>query len=128
MGTPESRVPVRLGGIEGAECSVGRSAVCNGERSCMRTGRWFCGSSVPECRTGHWAGPAGGADADLTRTCDQRDDWQQKTRTARRFLVRNDPPDRKQEHKMTLVDVWPILRLWEEDTDDTVTPLSSLEL
>jgi hypothetical protein len=51
----------------------------------------------------------------LTRTCDQRDGWQQKTRTARRFLVRNDPPDRKQEHKMMLVDVWPILRLWEED-------------
>jgi hypothetical protein len=46
------------------QCSVGRSAVCNGERSCMRTGtgRWFCRSSVSECRTGHWAG---GADADF---------------------------------------------------------------
>jgi hypothetical protein len=41
---------------------VGRSVVCAGERSCVRTGRLFRGSRVSECCTGHWVG---GADADF---------------------------------------------------------------
>jgi hypothetical protein len=40
----------------------------------------------------------------LTMTRGQRDNWQQKTRTAR-YLPVSDPLDRKQEQKMTLLDV-----------------------
>jgi len=56
-------VPSR--GIEDEVRSVGRSVVCDGERSCVRTGRWFRGSSVSEGCTGHcWTG---GADADFDK-------------------------------------------------------------
>src|SRR5260370_27212891 len=37
---------------------------CDDARSCVRTGRWFGGSSVSECCTGHWVGDS---DADFDK-------------------------------------------------------------